>query len=49
MIYRLTTVCLSIPPVPGNPTLSHRHTGRLNSNAHEIKRKKTLRKAMLSA
>lgn len=26
-----------IPPVPGNPTLSHRHSCRQNTNAHEIK------------
>ena len=31
------TTQLSVTPVPGDPTLSHRHACRQNTNAYEIK------------
>jgi hypothetical protein len=34
---------LSVTPVPGDPTPSHRHTCRQNTNAHEIKVNKTFK------
>jgi hypothetical protein len=35
--YPYWSLQLSVIPVPGDPTLSHRHTGRQNTNAHKIK------------
>jgi hypothetical protein len=35
---------LSVPPLPGDPTLSFTHTHRQNTNAHKINKKEKTKK-----